>query len=339
MSVKKHLARAAIVAAAAVSLFGLTACSTAINGADALVTGATAGPAATKELVKVGFVAVGADDAWRAANEADIRGSFTKEAGFDLEFSPAKNRDQKSQIAAFNAFVDEGVKVILLSATDSTGWEDSLTRAQLAQIPVILIDRGIEPDKTSLYATRIAPGDAEAGKAIATWALTAFPEGTSYFVLEGPPGSTVVKDRNNGWDGVMTAHPEFVKIGAEQANWSADDAKADTATMLAATENGVGLIFAQSEEMALGAIQAVEEAGLVPGTNVKIVTIGASKDALQALFDGRLSFVAEYNPLLGQTAVKVVRTVLGGATIDPLVAVPSATFASITQEQLDARAY
>lgn len=338
MSFKKHLVRAVTVATACASVFGLTACSTAMKGVDGINPTATAGPA-SKEIVTVGFIAGGPEDAWHAANEADIKGSFTKDAGFDLNFAPASNRDQKSQIDAFNAFVDEGVKVILLSATEATGWEDSLRRAQEANIPVILIDRAIEPDKASLYVTRIAPGDADAAKVVATWALSAFPEGAKYFVLEGASGSTSVKERNEGWDGVMTPHPEFVKIGAESASGSADEAKTVTATMLAANSNDVALIFAQSDEMALGAVQAVEEAGLVPGTNVKIVTIGGSKDAMQALFDGRLSYVADYNPLLGRTAVEVVNTILAGSTVDSLVSVPSAGFASITQEQLDARTY
>lgn len=338
MSVKKHLARAVMVVASGIGLVGLTACSTAINGADALNSLATAGPTSAP-LATVGFVAVGPDDAWRAANEADIRAAFTEEAGFDLDFAPATNRDQKSQIEAFNAFVDEGVDAILLSATESSGWEDSLTRAQVAEIPVILIDRGIEPDRAGLYATRIAPGDAEAGKALANWTLTTFPEGAAYFVLEAPTGSAAAADRSSGWDGVMAARPEFVKVGAQTANGSMEEAKSVTAAMLAVPENGVSVIVAQSEDMALGAIQAVEEAGLVPGTNVKIITVGGSRETMQALFDGRLSFVAEYNPLLGQTAVEVVRAILAGGTIDPLVAVPSATYASITQEELDARTY
>jgi len=158
-------------------------------------------------------------------------------------------------------------------------------------------------------------------------------------VLEGPADDVKAKERTQGWDGVMSAHPEFVKIGAQPAHWSTDDAKAATTAMLAANNNDVALIVAQNDEMGLGAALAVEEAGLVPGTNVKIVTIGGSKDALGALLAGRLSFVAEYNPLLGRTAAEVVRTVLAGGTIDPVVDVPSAAFASITQEQIDARQY
>ncbi len=338
MSVKNHMARAVTVAAAAASMFGLSACSTSIHGADALNTGATNGPSAAP-LVTVGFVAVGTEDAWRAANEADIKNAFTNEAGFDLRYAPTTNLNQKAQIDAFNSFVAEGVGAIVLSATESTGWADALKGAQEAHIPVILIDRGIEPDTTSLYATRITLGDADAATSVANWAISAFPEGAKYFVLEGPSSSAKVTQRNQGWDGVMTQHPEFSKTGAQAANWSADDAKLVTATMLAANGNDVQLIVAQNDEMGLGAAQAVEEAGLVPGTNVKIATIGGSKDALQGLLAGRLSFVAEYNPLLGRTAVEVVKTVLAGGTVDSVVVVPSATFASITQEQIDARLY
>ncbi|NTV39044.1 MAG: substrate-binding domain-containing protein [Demequinaceae bacterium] len=337
MSIKTHLARAATVAAAGAGLFGLTACSTAING-ETMNTAATTGPSAAA-LVRVGFVAVGADDAWRAANEADIQNSFTADAGFDLEYAPSTNGDQKSQIDAFNTFVDEGVDAILLSATESKGWTDSLQRAKDAEIPVILIDRGVEPDVKSLYVTRVTPGDADTAKSVADWAITAFPEGARYFVLEGPSDDPKVGLRVQGWDGVMGAHPEFVKVGAQGANWSTDEAKSATATMLAANNNDVALIFAHSDEMGLGAAQAVEEAGLVPGTNVKIVTIGGSKDALQALLGGRLSLVVEYNPLVGKTAVDVVRTALADGTADSVVVVPSATFASITQEQIDARLY
>ena len=123
------------------------------------------------EPISVGFVAVGPEGAWRAANEANMQETFSAENGFDLKYAPATNLDQKSQIDAFTSFVDEGVDVILLSATEGAGWEDSLTRAQEAEIPVILIDRGIEPDDSSLYVTRIAPDNVEVSKGVAEWAV------------------------------------------------------------------------------------------------------------------------------------------------------------------------
>ena len=139
------------------------------------------------EPISVGFVAVGPEGAWRAANEENMQETFTKENGFDLKYAPATNLDQKSQIDAFTSFVDEGVDVILLSATEGAGWEDSLKRAQEAEIPVILIDRGIEPDDTSLYVTRIAPDNFEVSDSRSpSGPSSAFPDGGELLRARGP---------------------------------------------------------------------------------------------------------------------------------------------------------
>lgn len=279
-------------------------------------------------LTSVGFVAVGPEGAWRAANEANMQSTFTEEAGFDLRYAPATNLDQKSQIDAFTSFVDEGVDVILLSATEGAGWEDSLERAQEAEIPVILIDRGIEPDDDSLYVTRISPDNYEVSQSVAQWALDEFPDGANYFVLEGPAGVSVVNERNRGWDDVVGEESGLVKLGAQTANWSTEEAKSVFETVLRSNDNDVQLVFAQNDEMGLGAALAVEEAGLAPGEDVKIATIDGTEGALQALADGRLSFVAEYNPLFGDTALEVVEQVLAGEEVNSYIVVPSGTFDS-----------
>ena len=158
------------------------------------------GGGSSDDPVTIGFVAVGPEGAWRQANEQNIQETFTEDAGFTLKYAPATNLDQKSQIDAFSSFVDEGVDLILLSATEGSGWEESLGRAQEAEIPVILIDRGIEPDDTELYATRLAPDNVAVSTAVAEWAKSTFPDGANYFVLEGPAGVSVVNERNEGWN-------------------------------------------------------------------------------------------------------------------------------------------
>lgn len=306
------------VAGAAVLALALSAC-----GGDG-----GSGSGGEDDRIVIGFVAVGPEGGWRAANEQNIKDTFTAEAGYELKYAPATNLDQQSQIAAFTSFVDEGVDIILLSATEATGWEASLRRAQEADIPVILVDRGIEPDDPSLYVTRVAPDNVEVAKAVANWAVSEFPDGAKYFTLEGPPGVGVVNERNNGWDSVIGSRPEFVKVGAQTANWSAEEAKSVFETVLRANNNDIQLVFAQNDEMGLGAALAVEEAGLVPGQDVKIATIDGTRPALEALADGRLSFVAEYNPLFGETLVEVVRKALAGEPVESYIVVPSETFDS-----------
>lgn len=299
------------------------------------------GDPAAGELITVGFVAVGPEGAWREANEKNMQSTFTREAGFDLRYAPATNLDQKSQIDAFTSFVDEGVDVILLSATEGSGWEDPLRRAQEAEIPVILIDRGIEPDDSSLYVTRIAPDNFVVAQSVAEWAVSVAPDGANYFTLEGPAGVGVVNERNRGWDAVMGDHPEFVKVGAQTANWSTEEAKSVFETVLKSNNNDIQIVFAQNDEMGLGAALAVEEAGLTPGEDVMIATIDGTRGALEALAAGRLSFVAEYNPLFGETALDVVMKTLNGEEVDSYIIVPSGTFDSpeAAQEALPDRQY
>lgn len=293
------------------------------------------------DLITVGFVAVGPEGGWRAANEKNVQDTFTEEAGFDLRYAPATNLDQKSQIDSFTSFVDEDVDVILLSATEGSGWEDSLRRAQEAEIPVILIDRGIEPDDPELYVTRIAPDNFVVAQGVAEWAVSAFPDGANYFTLEGPAGVGVVNERNRGWDDVMDGQDAFVKVGAQTANWSTEEAKSVFETVLRANDNDIQVVFAQNDEMGLGAALAVEEAGLTPGVDVKIATIDGTKPALEALAEGRLSFVAEYNPLFGETALDVVNKVLAGEEVDSYIIVESGTFDSpeAAEEALPSREY
>jgi simple sugar transport system substrate-binding protein len=328
MSVRTRAIRFAGIALAGTLALSVSACSDNGEGGG-------------DELVTVGFVAVGPEGAWRQANETNIQESFTEEAGFNLKYAPATNLDQKSQIDAFTSFVDEGVDVILLSATEGSGWEDSLSRAQEAEIPVILIDRGIEPDNTDLYVTRIAPDNIAVSTSVAEWAKTALPEGGNYFVLEGPAGVSVVNERNEGWDAVIGAESSFTKLGAQTANWSTEEAKSVFETVLKSNNNDVQLVFAQNDEMGLGAAQAIEEAGLAPGEDVKIATIDGTKGALEALAAGRLSFVAEYNPLFGDVAVDVVNKVLDGESVEPYIIAESLTFDSpeAAQEALPDRKF
>ncbi|MGM1018905.1 MAG: substrate-binding domain-containing protein [Actinomycetota bacterium] len=308
-----------LIGAGALAL-GLAGCS---GGGDAGGDGGGGGD----EIVTVGFVAVGPEGAWRQANEQNIQDTFTEDAGFELKYAPATNLDQKSQIDAFTSFVDEGVDVILLSATEASGWEDSLMRAQEAEIPVILLDRGIEPDDDSLYVTRIAPDNVEVAKAVGEWAASTFPDGGNYVVLEGPAGVGVVNERNEGWaEGLGDSSLELVD--AQTANWSAEEGKSVFETMLKANGNDIQLVFAQNDEMGLGAAQAAEEAGLVVGEDVQIATIDGTKGAMEALAAGQLSFVHEYNPLFGETAMEVVNQALAGEEVESYIIVPSESFDS-----------
>lgn len=330
---------------ASFSMVALAACGS--GGGDSSSDSSAAGSddsAASSEAVSdlsgktVGFVAVGPEGEWRKANEKDVQDAF-EAAGATVKYAGTANNDQANQIQSMTSFIDEGVDLILLSATEATGWEDTLQAAKDAEIPVILLDRMIEPDDQDLYATHIGPDNYAISKNAATWANEQFPDGANYVVLEGPAGLSVVNERNAGWDDTINANMK--KLDSQDAGWSTADAKDIMSTMLKANNNDIQLVFAQNDEMGLGVVQAVQEAGLVPGTDVKIITIDGTKAALEALSKGELSLVAEYNPIFGQDAVDAAVKILSGEEVEKNIVIDSAVFDSpeAATEALPTRPY
>lgn len=314
---KRAFGMVGLVAAGALAL-GLTGCSgnPGSGGSD---------DAADGDLTTVGFVAVGPEGGWRDANEQAIKDAFTKDAGFDLKYAPASSpTDQKSQIDAFQTFVNDEVDAILLTATEASGWDDALKLAQEAEIPVILLDRGVDASD-SLYVTRIAPDNVKVAGEVGAWAVATFPEGAKYYTLEGVPGLSVVNERNEGFDAALEGKSGWTKIGAQTANWTPEEGKSVIETVLKEHPD-LQFIFAQNDEMGIGAAAAVKAAGLTPGTDVKIATIDGTKGALQALAAGDLSFVAQYNPFFGPQAVEAVTKTLAGESVDKTIIVSGETF-------------
>lgn len=312
---------------------GLTGCASG-GGNDS----SDSDDAASGDVITVGYVAVGPEGGWRDAHEKAVRDAFAADSSFDLKYAPASSpTDQNSQINAFNTFVNDEVDAILLTATEASGWEDSLELAQEAEIPVILLDRGVDASD-DLYATRIAPDNIAVAAQVGEWALSVFPEGANYYVLEGVPGLSVVNERNEGFDDVIDGTAGWTEVGAQTANWSADEGKSVTETVLRANNNDIQFIFAQNDEMGIGAAQAVKDAGLTPGTDVKIATIDGTAGALEALAAGDLSFVAQYNPFFGDIAIDAVTTAIDGGTLAKVIIVDGEAFDSpeAAQAALDA---
>lgn len=325
MGITKRARKLISFAAVSALALGAAGCS---SSDDNTGTESTEGGSSSGDVITVGYVAVGPEGGWRDAHEKAIRDAFAADDSFDLKYAPASSpTDQNSQINAFNTFVNDEVDAILLTATEASGWEASLELAQEAEIPVILLDRGVDASD-DLFVTRIAPDNVNVATQVGEWALSVFPDGGNYYVLEGVPGLSVVNERNEGFEAAIADAAGWNKIGAQTANWSADEGKSVTETVLRANDNDIQFIFAQNDEMGIGAAQAVKDAGLTPGTDVKIATIDGTTGALEALAAGDLSFVAQYNPFFGDLAIDAVNKALAGESVDKVIIVPGEAFDS-----------
>jgi ABC-type sugar transport system substrate-binding protein len=302
---KKIVSGVLMAGAMALALAGCSSNDTASGGASA--------PAADK-LITVGFAQTGSESGWRAANTESMKTAFSEANGFKLIFNAADNKPE-AQLAAVSSFINQGVDAIVIAAVVTTGWDDVLTQAKDAGIPVILEDRTIDADP-SLYAAWFGLDFKEEGRKAGAWAAAQYGDvDTKMVVLEGTTGSGPAIDRATGFDEAI-AGTKIVKIDSQTGNFTRADGKTVMESFLQKYPGGIDLLFAHNDDMGLGAIDAIEAAGLVPGVDIKIITIDAVKDGMTALAAGKINYIVECQPLLGDGVAKIVKQVLAGETVE-----------------------
>jgi simple sugar transport system substrate-binding protein len=244
----------------------------------------------------VGFLQTGSEGGWRAANTASFN-ETAEQLGLTLKFYDSQN-ELSRQVAGFQQFnEDPEVNVVILSALETTGWEQLIKDAYAAGKIVVIQDRRIDAP-AELYETFIGADFVEEGRKAAReiCALLEGSESKKVWELVGNVGSSAAKDRGQGFREAMTeCGLEVTK--SQTANWSITEGKQVTEAWLKETQD-VQAIFGQNDEMALGAIEALKEAGLVPGEDVKVLSVDATAGAFDAMLDGVLNVAVECNPLL-----------------------------------------
>lgn len=244
----------------------------------------------------VGFLQTGSEGGWRAANTA----SFNETAaslGLTLKFYDSQN-ELANEVAGFQQFnEDPAVNVIVLSALETTGWEQLIKDAYAAGKVVVIQDRRIDAP-AELFETFIGADFVEEGRksALAICDLLKDSEKKNVWELVGNVGSSAAKDRGQGFREAM-GECGLTVTKSQTANWSITEGKQVTEAWLKETTD-VQAIFGQNDEMALGAIEALKEAGLVPGVDVKVLSVDATAGAFKAMLDGTLNVTVECNPLL-----------------------------------------
>ena len=290
----------------------------AVLGAAALVlTGCAGGPNSAgggDDVITVGFAQTGSESGWRSANTESMKTAFSEENGFKLVFNAADNKIE-AQIAAVRGFITQGVDAIVIAPIVEDGWDDVLQEAKDAGIPVILEDRTLSASE-DLYEGWVGLDFKKEGVTAGTWAAETFTEPTNMVVLEGTTGSAPANDRAEGFDEAIEGS-QITKIDSQTGNFTRAEGKTVMEGFLQKYgKDGIDLVYAHNDDMALGAIDAIEAAGLVPGVDIQIVSIDAVHDGMQALADGKINYIVECNPLLGELAAGLVKDVIAGKTIE-----------------------
>lgn len=330
---KRMFATLALVGASALTLAGCAGDDPESSGDP------TTGGGASGETITVGFAQTGSESGWRSANTESMKEAFSAENGFELIFNAADN-DPAAQIAAVRGFINQGVDAIVIAPIVSDGWDDVLQEAADAGIPVVLEDRTVSASE-DLYASWVGLDFKKEGVMAGEWAAENIgTEPTKMVVLEGTTGSAPANDRAAGFD-EGSAGSQIEKIDSQTGDFTRDGGKSVMEGFLQKYGvDGIDLVFAHNDDMALGAIEAIEAAGGKPGEDIKIISIDAVHDGMQALVDGKINFIVECNPLLGDLAAGLVKDVLAGTAVEKKNYVEDQSF---TQEQaaevIDSRPY
>jgi len=275
--------------------------------------------------ITLGFAQVGAESGWRTANTKSIQDS-SKEAGITLKFSDAQQK-QENQIKAIRSYIQQKVDVIAFSPVVESGWDAVLNEAKRANIPVILTDRAVDSKDTSLYKTFLGSDFVKEGNEAGEWAVKEFADAKEVNIaeLQGTTGSAPAVDRKKGFTDVISKDPKFKITQSQTGEFTRAKGKEVMEAFLKSGKK-IDLLFAHNDDMALGAIEAIEGAGLQPGKDIKIVSIDAVKDGMTALSEGKINYIVECNPLLGPQLMDLVKKVKAGEQVPARVETQETAF-------------
>jgi ABC-type sugar transport system substrate-binding protein len=267
------------------------------------------------DQIVLGFSQIGAESEWRTANTESIK-SAAKAAGIELKFSDAQQK-QENQIKAIRSFIAQKVDVIAFSPVVESGWGTVLREAKAAKIPVILSDRAVDEKDDSLWVTFMGSDFTEEGRKAGRWLLANYKgKGDVNIVeLQGTVGSAPAIDRKKGFEEVIKTDPRFKIIRSQTGDFTRAKGKEVMEAFLKAEGKKINVLYAHNDDMAIGAIQAIEEAGMQPAKDIYIISIDAVKGAFQAMMNGKLNVSVECSPLLGPQLMAAVKDLKAGKTL------------------------
>ena len=242
-----------------------------------------------------------------------------------LIYSDAQQK-QENQIKAIRSFIAKKVDVILFTALVETGYGPVLKEAKAAKIPVIMIDRDVAKEDQSLRLTIMGSDFVKEGEKAATWladylkkqGIDDGSKAINIVELQGTTGSAPAIDRATGFRNIMANHPNWKITRSQTGNFTVAEGKAVMEAFLKADKT-IQVLYAHNDGMALGAEQAIKEAGLKPGKDIIVVGVDGVKGAFEAMVAGEQNASIECNPLLGPQALQAVKDLMKGKKLPPRI--------------------
>jgi ABC-type sugar transport system substrate-binding protein len=294
-------------------------------------------PQKNYEDLIIGFAQLGAESEWRVANTISIKETAEK-LGVELRFLDAQQK-QENQIEAVRKLIIQKVDVIGISPIVETGWYEVFQEAKDAGIPIIIVDRRAAVPE-NLYISYLGSDFLEEGHNAAR--IMAELVGGEAIIVElvGTVGSAPANDRYRGFRDILKDYPGMKIIDSQSGDFTRARGREVMADFLQKHGNKITAVYAHNDDMALGAIQAIEEYGLRPGVDIKIVSVDATRGAFEAMIAGKLNATVECNPLLGPQFFELALKVVNGQSVPKWVpSIESIFFPDSASEVLPTRKY
>ncbi len=295
---------------------------------------------AKKDKYRVGFAQTESNNPWRLAQTASMKEEAAKK-GWELVYTDAAGQASK-QVTDVESMIAQKVDAIFLAPREEKPLAAAVKKAKEAGIPVILLDRNVDQSLAKAgedYVTFIGSDFIEEGKRAAEWLIKATGGKAKIIELEGTAGSSPANDRKKGFhDRIASESGMQILASTAQGDFARDKGRQAMETLLQAHPD-VTAVYAHNDEMAIGAIAAIEAAGKQPGKDIIVVSIDGSKDALQAILDGKLGATVECNPRFGPKAYETLEKYAAGEQIPAKIINPDKFFDSSNAQTEIANAY
>lgn len=243
------------------------------------------------------------------------------------------NADVNAQNSQIEDMIAQGAKVLVVAPENSDGLGPALAQAKAKKIPVLTIDRTAGGTACTDFMSFVGSDFYGQAGIAADDLATATGKKAQVAILSGTPGNNVTTDRTKGFqDRIRSTYPDVKVVASQTANFDQTDGQKVMEQLLQA-HPGINAVYAENDEMALGALQAVRSAGKTPGKDVKVVSIDGIKQVVQDVSGGQVVADIETNPRFGPLAFQALQDFYGTKGVQAKVIIQDGHFTAKNAKQ------
>ncbi|AKN32355.1 LacI family transcriptional regulator [Clostridium carboxidivorans P7] len=284
-----------------------------------------------EKRIIIGFSQLGSESGWRTAETNSIKNIPNLDSNVDLKFSDGQQK-QENQIKAIRSFIAQKVDLIVLDPVVETGWDSVLQEAKEEKIPVLIVDRNVKVADESLYTAFLGSDMEEEGKKAAKLIIDKFGKDANLNIVElqGTAGAGATVGRQKGFNETVKDCPNYKITKSQTGEFTRAKGKQVMGDFMKSDGDKINVLWSHNDDMAVGAVQAIEEAGKKPGKDIFIVSVDGIKDMFQLMADGKSNGIVECNPLLGPQILEIAKSIAAGKSVDKNIKSKESVF---TQDQ------